>query len=148
MNLEDLFRQSNASVISELQADEELWGLASTVGVDGAGEILPLRIHPDTMFADLPAYWGNLKAEFREFVCLKNPKYKDVYEKLEQARKTTDTWFIPIIAGGLAAKMGFETAVLVPFVRLMIAAVTKLGVEAFCRQWKELKVQEEPLRLE
>ena len=139
MNLFHIFRNSEDQVLKELKMDEELYGLANKHGVDNAGELLPVRVHPDTEFIDLPAYWSNLKKEFRDLVCRRGSKYDKVYDELENAQNKFDTYFIPIIASGIALHLkSIEAAVLTPFVRLLVVSVSRLGKEAYCRDGKDL----------
>ena len=133
LELVEEFKKYQSAILNELQSDEELWELSTRVSVNDAGKILPLRVHPETEFLDLPKYWENLVQEFGEFICKTTSKYDDLYKKIESADKTLNTWFIPVIAGAIATKIGIEALIITPFVRLLVASVSRIGIEAFCR---------------
>jgi hypothetical protein len=133
MELIALFQDSKTQIIDELKIDHELYILAKENGIDFAGEILPLRVHPNVDFFEPPAYWSKLKAEFKVLVCKRGDAYSKVYEELDKVSVKIDTWFLPIITSAIALRLGIEVAILSPFIRLLVVTSARLGVGAYCR---------------
>lgn len=97
---------------------------------------LPRAIDGVVMYASWPAYWEQLKAEFRLLLCTRDRKYAALRRELRAKGKKSQATIVSLIAAAVASRFGVAAGVLVPFCALCLIAVLRLGREAFCASGK------------
>jgi hypothetical protein len=145
----DIVESNLDALQDEVELDQELYSLATTVGIDSAGELLDERADPDAREIATPPYWSYLKREIFELLCTERKKYHELRARIATAERTTKTWFLPMLAGVIGSEIGVAAAILMPFVSLSLLGAANLGVQAWCKQAKyEFGTPEEPLLLQ
>ena len=78
------------------------------------------------------SFFLNVKQEFTEFIC-GNPKYEEERKQVEAIWKEHGkTVVVSMISAFIAVTVGLTVAALTPVVALLLALVSKVGVNAFC----------------
>jgi len=76
-------------------------------------------------------YLASVKSEFRKFVC-GDADYESLRLEAEKVWVGTKYPIVVLIAGVIGAKLGLAAAVISPVVALLLAAVCKIGKNAWC----------------
>jgi hypothetical protein len=71
--------------------------------------------------------------ELRILICTDDPRYQGVRQKLNSEGSASAKVFLLLASNAVAAHVNFTTALCVPFVALILAAITKITIEAWCR---------------
>jgi hypothetical protein len=86
-------------------------------------------------------YWGNLKEEFRIFVCTSDRKYADLRKKVESSATKSQVTLTSTIAVAFSTHLGIAAGLLVPACALCLIALVKMGREAFCKMHLDITVR-------
>lgn len=110
--------------------------LASGLTEEGAAETWLSRTGPDNNFgfgagATSANYLASVKSEFRKLVC-GDQTYEALRKEAEKIWNGTKYSIVSAIAIGIAAQIGVAVAVIIPVVALLLAAVGKVGLNAWC----------------
>lgn len=79
--------------------------------------------------------WLAIKSEFNLFLCGDSPKYKILWEKLEQLSTKTTTIIATTIAVYLIANLNFSNSwsiVIGQFVAILLCFAKKIGISSYC----------------
>jgi hypothetical protein len=135
-----------------LLRDQELQQLASDYGIDYAGKSLNCRVEPDVDSATELPYWQKLQDEVHELLCETTPKYKEVRERIAQARHATERFGVPAVAVVIGKYLFLEAALITPYVSLLFLSIVTVGVQAWCSSRRDGKspfvVKGEPVKLD
>lgn len=101
--------------------------------IEEAGRTLPSYVLSTAQFAFPPAYWKNLKNEFRLLVCTSDKKYAPLRKELGLENQRSQTVIVSMIAVALAHSVGVAAGTLTPFCALCLLALARMGKEAFCK---------------
>lgn len=82
--------------------------------------------------------------EFYTLICTDDEKYSSVREKFTGERITAANVAVHAISNIIAIHIGFAAAICVPLVAILLAAVTKVGVEAWCQALSHLEKTTSP----
>lgn len=103
------------------------------VTIEDVGRTLPSYAQPGAQFAFPPAYWQNLKNEFRLLVCTNDKKYSSLRKELGLENQRSQTVIVSMIAVALAHSVGVAAGTLTPFCALCLLALGRMGKEALCK---------------
>jgi hypothetical protein len=78
-------------------------------------------------------FWETFKEEFRELICGKGKKYRDLRKKLSSHEEKGESANILTIAAALSAKFGVAVEAISSYVFMCLLALVRLGKNAFCR---------------
>ncbi|MFA5850956.1 MAG: hypothetical protein WC833_13880 [Bacteroidales bacterium] len=76
-------------------------------------------------------FFENFKTEFKKFVC-GHPDYESFRKQLKAESKVINAIYISVISGAIGATLGFAPALLSPAVAILLSAVGKMGIQAYC----------------
>jgi len=110
--------------------------LASGLDEEGVAETWLSRTGPDNNFGfgAGPAssnYLASVKGEFRKLIC-GDPSYETLRQDAQKIWDGSKFSIVSAIAIGIAAHIGVAVAVITPVVALLLAAVCKVGLNAWC----------------
>jgi hypothetical protein len=110
--------------------------LSSGLDEEAVAEAWLSRTGPDNNFGfgTSPAasnYLASVKAEFRKFIC-GDPTYEALRQDAQKVWNGTKYPIVSVIAIGIASQIGVAVAVITPVVALLLAAVGKIGLNAWC----------------
>lgn len=92
-------------------------GPSSTVGFGGISNPEP--------------FFDRFMDEFRKFIC-GDEKYAEFREKLGSESSVVKAVYVSVISAALGATLGFTAALLAPAVAILLHAVGKVGLNAWC----------------
>jgi hypothetical protein len=115
-----------------LSADCELYDLAVSEGIEYAGLSLNRRVEPDVDHAAEPPYWQRVKTEVRKLLCTEDKAYVELRKKMKQTKDAGDRVGVPAITDVVAHYVGLETALITPFVSLLLVSITQISIGAWC----------------
>ncbi|HMM77241.1 MAG TPA: hypothetical protein PJ986_16155 [Gammaproteobacteria bacterium] len=95
------------------------------------------RAQPTQSTKPSKAWWPLIRAEFDDFLCTDSEKYFALRDKVRAASGHSGTLIISTISAGIAATLGFQSAVISSFVAICLYAPLKFGKEAYCRSRHE-----------
>ncbi len=81
--------------------------------------------------------WGRVKNEMHLLLCTNDKKYSSLRSSLAKQGHATNVVVVGAIAGAVGASIGAVAASVVPLVALILAAVLRIGKEAYCAEFKE-----------
>jgi hypothetical protein len=81
---------------------------------------------------EAPKYRQRLKHEMWLLVCTDDKKYSDLRKKLEREGGRSQTAMVGMIAAAVAGTVGVMWGALIPFVAMLLAAIARLGKNAYC----------------
>ncbi|MFA6313244.1 MAG: hypothetical protein WCV99_24995 [Sterolibacterium sp.] len=81
---------------------------------------------------DSKPFWNKFSEELRLFIC-GDKKYKKERDKLLSEAKPASLVLVSGISGLLGSTLGFAPSLLAPAVAMMLFAVGKVGVNAWCK---------------
>jgi len=81
-------------------------------------------------------YWSYVKKEIYSFICEENPKYNDLYERLDNLKHKTTGSIILVVSGYIGEKLGVEASVISGFVAVCFYGALKISKEAYCEYIK------------
>lgn len=110
--------------------------LASGLDEEAVAETWLSRTGPDNNFgfgagAASANYLASVKVEFRKLVC-GDPIYETLRKEAAKIWNGSKYSVVSVIAIGVAAQIGVAVAVITPVVALLLAAVGKVGLNAWC----------------
>ena len=121
------------ALVESLREDPELFTTFSEQGFNEAGLLLEIRATAADNWSPTKDYWYELRREIRILLCSDDSKYKDLRPNLvDILNNATGRKCVVTIAGALAATVGVCVATLVAFVALVLYAVGKVGLNAWC----------------
>lgn len=77
-------------------------------------------------------YWGRLQDEMYRFLCTNDPHYKELRNKLTDAKFATSRFVIPAISATIGNMIGLAAGMITPFVALALLTIFKVGTSAWC----------------
>ena len=77
-------------------------------------------------------YWGQVKEELRLLICTKDKKYADLRKKLNTAVGQAKDPAVVMISAAVASAIGVAVGVVSGLVAVLLFAILKIGVNAFC----------------
>jgi ubiquitin C-terminal hydrolase len=83
-------------------------------------------------------FWPNnilqqIVKELHALLCTEDPRYETWRKKLNSEGSITAKVFVVLASSAVASSINFTVALCVPFVALVLAAIMKVGIEAWCR---------------
>lgn len=111
--------------------------LASGVSYEQAAELWLTRVGADSNAPfgarqTGPSFYESVKAELAALLC-GGAAYEELRARVKQEWDKQKSRVAYVIAGGIAVKVGVAAAVVLPVIALMLAAITQVGVAAWCR---------------
>ncbi|WP_241046910.1 hypothetical protein [Pseudoxanthomonas sp. LH2527] len=108
-----------------LNSDEEA-AAQEWLSATGCSQIVPFG-----GISDPKPFWDRFKAEFRKFIC-DETAYSDVKSSFAKEAPISKAVIISAVSGAIGATIGYAATLLAPAVALLLYAVAKMGVQAYC----------------
>ena len=96
------------------------------LGSTGSPNIIPFGGPHDTK-----PFWDRFKEEFRKFVCDDNA-YVEERKSLGAQGPVGKALLVSAVSAAIGATIGYSATLLAPAVTLMLCAVGKMGLNAYC----------------
>ena len=74
--------------------------------------------------------------EIHTLICTEDSEYETIREKIKGEGVTSANVLLFIISNAIAAQAGMAAALCVPLVALTLAAITKVGISAWCKSFQ------------
>lgn len=117
---------------------EDLEDPVDWVGERMQGLVLGLP-EKDQHFNMYKHYWLELKYEMFLLICTDDKKYADLRKKIEKEGGKSETALVGLISAGIAVTLGIAWGALVPFVALLLIAITRMNKNVLCERWHKEK---------
>lgn len=115
-----------------VRTDAEVYSVATRQSIGAAGQLMKARCsEPDVENFTPPDYWQRLVDEIRVLLCTEEKRYEKVRDRISQAKPAANA-VVSMVAAAIGAHIGIEQAILVPFVALGLAVVSRVSLEAWC----------------
>ncbi len=85
---------------------------------------------------DTKPFFERFKSEFSKFIC-GHPDYDEYRKKLGAESPIIRSTYIAVISAALGATLGFAATLLAPAIAVLLASVSKVGLNAFCQGLEE-----------
>lgn len=89
----------------------------------------------DNVFVD------RIRDEMRLFLC-GSEEYESVRSKIKSNGNIVHTYFVGVLSAAIATQLGFAAAFLAPVIALILASISQIGLNAWCKM-KEQTVDQE-----
>lgn len=96
------------------------------LGSTGSPNIIPFGGPRDTK-----PFWDRFKEEFRKFVCDDN-SYVEERKAVGAQGPVGKAVLVSAVSAAIGASIGYSATLLAPAVTLMLCAVGKMGINAYC----------------
>ena len=123
----------DALLIDEMRQSSGLLKTFGSHGLKEASFLLEIYLTDEDTWATAHEYWRALVLEIRVLLCTDDPKYDDLRPniiKISNNKLGRST--LSALAVAIAATLGVEDAIILPFVALTLYAITKVGLNAWC----------------
>jgi len=80
---------------------------------------------------DTKPFWDNFKAEFRKFIC-DDTAYVEEKKALSVEGSTSKALLVSAVSAAIGASIGYTATLLVPAVAILLCAVGKMSIAAYC----------------
>ena len=135
-NLEEISLDEWLSVLKPYQINS-IKTLINIHGEDKAAEIWISANGPSNIaqfggiHQSTQPFFDNFKTEFKKFICGR-PDYDSYRIQLNSESKVINTIYVSVISAAIGATLGFAAALLAPAVAILLSAVGKMGIKAYC----------------
>lgn len=77
-------------------------------------------------------FWDNFKSEFIRFLCDKTA-YTEIKAGISNESPLVKTLWVSVISSAIGAKLGYAATLLAPAVALLLSAIGKISLQAYCK---------------
>jgi len=90
-------------------------------------------VSPDEDVRPDRSYWEAVKNEMHTFLCTNDPRYRELWKRIDTLEKKSTTTIVGVIAAFLGASIGAAATLLAGFVAVCLYGIAKVGKEAYCK---------------